>query len=77
MFNSKCFFCMSCLYSCPQKALSPGVGKFAVLKTGLDLDKLAAAPSVEKMSAEQLKTIAPGIAWAAVRKYITEEGATK
>jgi ferredoxin/flavodoxin len=77
MFNSKCFFCMNCLYGCPQNALSPGVGKFAVIKPGLDLDKLAAAPSVEKMSAEQLKTIAPGIAWIAVRKYITEEGTTQ
>jgi hypothetical protein len=64
---------MNCLYSCPQQALRPGIGKFAALKTGLDLDKLAAAPSAEKMSAEQLKTIAPGIAWIAVRKYITED----
>jgi flavodoxin/ferredoxin len=72
-FNSKCFFCMNCLYGCPQYALSPGIGKFAVIKTGLDLDKLAAAPSVEKMSAAQLKSIAPGIAWTAVRKYIAEE----
>jgi ferredoxin len=75
-FGSKCFFCMNCLYSCPEKALSPGVGKFAVIKTGLDLDKLAAAPPIEKMSAEQLKTLAPGVAWVAVRKYITEETTT-
>jgi ferredoxin/flavodoxin len=71
-FDSKCYFCMNCLYSCPQSALTPGIGKFAVIKTGLDLDKLVAAPPVEKMSAEQLKKIAPGFAWAAVRKYITE-----
>jgi flavodoxin/ferredoxin len=75
MFATKCFLCMNCLYSCPQKALSPGIGKFAVIKTGFDLDKLAAAPSVEKMSAEKLKMIAPSIAWIAVRKYLTEDKA--
>jgi len=73
VFATKCFFCMNCMYCCPRKALSPGIGKIAVIKTGLDLDKLAAAPAAGKMSAEQLKKIAPGIAWVAVRKYITEE----
>lgn len=72
-FNSKCFFCMNCLYSCPQHALTPGFGKFAMIKTGLNLDKLSAEPPAEKMSAEQLKDIAPGLAWIAVRKYLTEE----
>jgi ferredoxin len=72
-FDSKCFFCMNCLYSCPQSALTPGIGKFAVIKTGLDLDKLAAAPPIEKMSAEQLKKMSPGVAWVAVRKYLTED----
>jgi flavodoxin/ferredoxin len=72
-FDSKCFFCMNCLYSCPQKALSPGIGKMAVLKGGLNLDQLAAMPSVPPMTAEQLKTLAPGFAWIAVRKYISED----
>jgi len=71
-FSSKCYFCMNCLYNCPRDALSPGIGKMAVLKTGLDFAKLAAAPSPPKMSAEQLKSLVPGIAWVAVRKYITE-----
>jgi len=64
---------MNCLYSCPQHALIPGFGKFAVIKTGLNLDKLAAAPAARKVSAEQLKIMAPGIAWIAVRKYLTED----
>lgn len=72
-FGAKCFFCMNCLYSCPQKALTPGFGMLAVIKTGLDLDQLAAAPAAEKVSAEQLKIMAPGIAWIAVRKYLTED----
>jgi len=75
VFASKCFFCMNCLYSCPQQALRPGFGKMAVLKNGLDLNKLAATPAAEKLSAEQLKKLAPGIAWSAVRKYITEDQA--
>ncbi len=73
-FNSKCYFCMNCLYSCPQSALRPGIGKIAVIKEGLDLEKLVAAPAAEIVSAEILKTLAPGLAWSAVRKYITEEG---
>jgi len=73
VFASKCYFCMNCLYSCPQQALKPGIGKMAVIKTGLDLRKLEAAPATEKVSAEQLKKMAPGIAWSAVRKYITED----
>ena len=71
-FASKCFFCMNCLYSCPQHALRPGIGKMAVLKTGLDLDKLAAAPPAPRVPTEQLKKMAPGIAWSAVRQYIAD-----
>jgi ferredoxin len=71
-FAGKCYFCMNCLYSCPQQALRPGIGKLAVIKTGLDLDKLAAEPTAGKLSEEQLKTLAPGWAWSAVRKYISE-----
>jgi flavodoxin/NAD-dependent dihydropyrimidine dehydrogenase PreA subunit len=73
VFSTKCYFCMNCLYGCPQHALTPGFGKFAVIKTGLDFDKLTAAPPIEKMSAKQLNTLAPGIAWVAVRKYLTED----
>lgn len=72
-FTTKCFFCMNCLYSCPQHALSPGFGKFAMIKTGLNLEKLAMEPPAEKKSAEELKILAPGIAWVAVRKYLTED----
>lgn len=72
-FQTRCYFCMNCLYSCPQHALSPGIGKFAALKPGYDMDALAAAPAAEKISAEEIKKLAPGIVWSAVRKYITED----
>lgn len=69
-FDGRCYFCMNCLYRCPEKALSPGVGKFAVIKSGFDLDSLASAPPVSGVTAEQLESIAPGILWSGVRKYI-------
>jgi flavodoxin len=72
-FGSSCYFCMNCLYCCPQKALRPGIGKFAMIKTGFDLESLAALPTTEIISAKQLKTLAPGLAWIAVRKYINED----
>lgn len=72
-FSAKCFLCMNCFYSCPQQALRPSIGKIAVLKTGLDLQKLSAAPAAEKLSPEELKALAPGLVWSAVRKYISEE----
>lgn len=70
-FAKKCYFCMNCLYCCPQKALKPGIGKFVMLKTGFDIDALVAAPAAEKLTDEQLKAIAPGFAWSGVRKYIS------
>jgi len=72
-FDSKCFLCMNCFYTCPQKALRPGIGKMAVLKVGLDLDKLAGEPPAAPMTAEQLNAAAPGFAWSGVRKYISED----
>ena len=72
-FGTKCFFCMNCLYCCPSKALRPGIGKFAMLKTGFDMEALACSPSTEILSAQQLKALAPGLAWSGVRKYINED----
>ncbi len=36
-FGFDCMWCLKCIYACPQKALSPRVLKFAVLKNGFDL----------------------------------------
>lgn len=36
-FSGKCHMCMKCIYRCPVKAITPGIGKFVVLKEGYDL----------------------------------------
>ncbi|MBE0451801.1 MAG: 4Fe-4S dicluster domain-containing protein [Clostridia bacterium] len=38
-FGKGCDFCLSCIYGCPQKALTPGKFKFAVIKAGYPLAK--------------------------------------
>lgn len=77
---------MKCFYNCPNHALTPGVGKFAVIKTGFDLVEPLPAATLEergsnqlaKRSAgslatkDQLEKIIPGVVWSGVRKYILE-----
>ncbi len=49
-FGFRCLYCLNCIYHCPCRALSPGVMKFSVLKSGFDLEKMrekAAAGSVK------------------------------
>jgi len=86
IFGNKCFLCMKCFYNCPNHALTPGVGKFAVIKTGFDLVEPLPAATLEergsnqlaKRSAgslatkDQLEKIIPGVVWSGVRKYILE-----
>lgn len=73
VFGKVCHFCMHCLYNCPTRALSPGVGKAAMLKSGYDLEALANMPKQEPLTAEQIKTLAPGIAWIGVRAYLASD----
>lgn len=72
VFGKRCFLCMNCLYGCPQKALRPGIGKFLVIKTGYDINKLGQRPKTEMITAEQLNRLMPGAFWSGVRKYIME-----
>lgn len=39
-FGFHCLWCLKCIYACPQKALSPRILKFAVLKDGFNIDQL-------------------------------------
>lgn len=71
LFAKSCHFCMNCLYSCPMKALTPGVLKTAMLKNGYDLNALAEKPKQDTLTQEQIKELAPGAAWVAVREYLT------
>lgn len=39
-FGFRCVFCLRCIYSCPQKALSPRILKFTILKNGFNMNQL-------------------------------------
>ncbi|MEO1816905.1 MAG: EFR1 family ferrodoxin [Acetobacterium sp.] len=40
IFGKDCVICLRCIYGCPQRAITPGFGKFMVLPTGFDLKKV-------------------------------------
>lgn len=70
VFGNKCVLCMKCLYSCPQRALSPQFVKFFVIKDGFSLSDMEKAA---EETAEQTPLELPdGSGWAGVRKYLTE-----
>ena len=37
-FSNNCILCLNCIYGCPRKALTPGIGKFMVIKEGFNLN---------------------------------------
>jgi len=68
-FGKTCDFCLGCIYGCPQKALSPGKFKFAVIPTGYPL---AAYQQISEnpLSDAELKTLLKGRSWSGVRRYL-------
>ncbi len=42
IFHDKCVLCMRCIYGCPHNSVTPGIGKFLVLKNGYNLKKISA-----------------------------------
>ena len=39
-FGNECVICLRCVYGCPQRAITPGLGKFMVLPAGFNLSKV-------------------------------------
>ncbi len=70
VFGRQCHLCLSCLYGCPAKALSPGMGKFVVIPDGFSLKELEEKlPLREPVDVEAL---AKGYLWLGVKKYLLE-----
>lgn len=69
-FGRSCCLCLGCIYSCPNKALYAGLGKFVIIKEGYDLNKLMKQlPYKEIVDVEKLTR---GYLWSGVRKYLLE-----
>jgi len=70
VFGSRCVMCLNCLYACPERALSPGMMRFALIKEGFSLDALKGDGTPAKAAAVDAETQGP--AWKGVRAYIRE-----
>ena len=69
VFSNRCVLCTRCLYGCPVKAITPGFGKFAVLKQGFDLDALEARTQ-SKTDFPPLEELTKGAGYNGVTKYL-------
>jgi ferredoxin len=71
VFGMKCWFCMRCLYACPEKALSPRYAKFFMIKEGFSLRDIERAAADENTPgcAEKMN----GALWGGVREYLAEK----
>ena len=70
VFGKQCHLCLSCLYGCLAKALSPGMGKFVLIPGGFSLKKLE-----EKLPLREpadVEALAKGYLWLGVKKYLLE-----
>ncbi len=74
-FGSRCVACLRCIYGYPAAALSPGVGRFLVLREGYDLDALERRlPNAPVEDAVTLRMLTAGPAMAGVRRYLLGAG---
>ncbi|WOO37312.1 EFR1 family ferrodoxin [Anaerocolumna sp. AGMB13020] len=69
VFHDKCVLCMRCVYGCPHNAITPGIGKFLVLKNGYNLKKTSAHTAHLKVF-PPVKNMTKGILLTGVRKYL-------
>lgn len=70
-FGNSCHLCLNCLYSCPKKALTPGIMKFVLIKEGYSLKALEQKiPWTEPVNVEES---AKGFLWYGIRKYLLDK----
>lgn len=71
-FQNKCHLCLKCIYGCPKQALSPGLGKFIIIKNGYDLTKMQNKISLIPQNVT-IEEQAKGYLWKGVRLYLLEK----
>lgn len=62
-FGFRCVWCLHCIYTCPQGAISPRILKSVVLKDGFDLRSMG----------EQKTTPPPDSSWGGVVEYLKDQ----
>jgi ferredoxin len=70
-FGARCVICLRCVYGCPVRAIQPGIGKFALLKEGMDLDALEERTR-HMTEFPPVSKLAKGLAYKGVRRYLEE-----
>jgi len=70
-FLNNCTFCLQCIYSCPQKALSPGIAKFVIIKEGFDFSKLL--KNRKRNIVFDIKKETKGYLWLGVQRYLLND----
>lgn len=69
VFSDKCNFCLSCIYGCPEKAISTKKGSFAIIKQGYDLSEIERLPHIENPDIDNLTK---GPLYGGMRKYLKD-----
>lgn len=68
--GNRCSFCLKCIYGCPHKALIPGIGKFAVIKEGYNLNDIK--KRVEGVESGSIEELAKGYLFKGVKEYLLD-----
>ena len=70
-FDEHCVLCLRCVYGCPTHAIQAGLGGFAVLKAGFDLDALETRTAA-LTALPPLAELPKGLLYKGVRAYLQE-----
>lgn len=70
-FSSNCLLCLNCIYGCPRKALTPGIGKFIVIKEGFNLN-LIEKRMLGVNEQEPIEKLAKGYLWKGIKEYLLD-----
>lgn len=71
VFFNDCVLCLKCIYGCPQKALTPGMGKFVIIKQGYNLEYIENL--VGKIKIDSIEELAKGYLWKGVKEYLLDD----
>ncbi len=73
IFGKVCHFCLGCVYGCPQKALTPGKLKFAVIKSGYSINGIKIKEALDlndPATLNQLNEALGSSGWLGVKRYL-------